>query len=189
VPTVPIQCAGRLLRAGGVVAYPTEGVYGFGCLPDDAAAVLRILDIKKRELTQGLVLVAADVGQLDGWISLPDDAPDLDSTLDSTAEYPITWIVPADDAVPAWVRGDHAGLAVRITRHPVAAALCRAARSPLVSTSANVAGRPPARNAHVLRRQFRRQVECIVPGRCGPAKGPSEIRDLLSGKVVRPASS
>lgn len=182
---MPIERAGRIIREGGVVAYPTEGVFGFGCLPDEPQAVLRILEIKQREPTRGLILIAADAGQLDGWI-----APRVDSSrLAAPADRPVTFVVPSEPGVPLWVRGAHDTLAVRVTTHPVAAALCRAARSPLVSTSANVAGRRPARNAFVLRRQFRRLVDCIVPGRCGPYRGPSEIRDLESGEILRPAPS
>lgn len=180
---IPVLTAGRIVREGGVVAYPTEGVFGLGCRPDDAAAVLRIIDLKGRDPLKGLLLIAADEAQLDGWIDLPAKRPDLRST----PAHPVTWIVPATPAVPPWIRGRHAGVAIRLTAHPVAAALCRAAGTPLVSTSANVAGRPPARNALLLRRQFGRLVDFIVPGRCGPARGPSEIRDLASGKTVRSA--
>ncbi len=176
----PIHHAGRVLRSGGVVAYPTEGVFGLGCIPDDADAVLRILSIKKRSPALGLVLIASEIEQLEGWADLPDGA-----TLESSLDRPVTWIVPVGAMVPYWIRGEHPGLAVRITSHPVASALCDAADSVLVSTSANVAGSPPARTAYVLRRRFRSLVDYIVPGRCGPAAGASEIRDLKSGKVIR----
>jgi len=89
--------------------------------------------------------------------------------------------------VPRWIRGDHAGLAVRTTAHPVANALCREVDSPLVSTSANVSGRPPATSIFVLRRVLGSLVDYVVPGDCGPARGPSEIRDLETGKTLRPA--
>lgn len=181
---MPLRRAARLLHSGGVIAYPTEGVFGLGCLPDDPEAVLRLLDIKKRDPSLGLILIAANAAQLDGWIKLPDGG----HSLASSAEHPVTWIVPAADGVPEWVRGKHAGIAVRITAHPVAAALCEAAGMPLVSTSANISGHPPARNAWVVRRQFRNLVDLIVPGRCGPARGPSELRDLASGAVLRAAT-
>ena len=164
-----------------MVAYPTEGVYGFGCLPDDPEAVFRILGIKQRDPLQGLLLIAADLAQLDGWIDLPAGVEALPGTL----AKPVTWIVPATDAVPLWIRGRHAGVGVRITAHPVAAALCRVAGSALVSTSANIAGRPPLTRPWPLRRQFRKAVDAIVPGACGPASGPSEIRTIGDGSVLR----
>jgi L-threonylcarbamoyladenylate synthase len=107
--------------------------------------------------------------------------------LDSSDEHPVTWIVPATDEVPWWIRGEHDSIAVRQTTHPVARALCEDADSALVSTSANISGRPPARNPYVLRRLFGSLVDYIVPGHCGPAHGASEIRDLKTGKVLRSA--
>jgi L-threonylcarbamoyladenylate synthase len=179
----PINRAARILRGGGVVAYPTEGVYGLGCLPDEFMAVSRVLDMKERDPALGLVLIATDLDQLHGWIELPGKSPELKSSSDN----PVTWIVPATDEVPYWIRGEHSGLAVRMTTHPVAAALCNATDSALVSTSANVHGRPPARSVFVLRRSFGALVDYIVPGKCGPASGPSEIRELSTGKVLRSA--
>jgi len=178
----PIHRAGRILRSGGIVAYPTEGVFGLGCLPHNADAVIRILSVKHRSPAAGLVLIASRFEQLDGWTELTE--PDK---LKSTLERPVTWIVPASIKVPYWIQGEHHGLAVRITAHPVAAALCDAVDGPLVSTSANIAGSAPARSIFVLRRRFGRLVDCVVPGQCGPATGPSEIRDSRSGEVIRAA--
>ena len=176
----PILRAGRILRSGGVVAYPTEGVFGLGCLPDDVDAVFRILSIKKRSPALGFVLIASSIEQLEDWVELPKPI-----CLDTSPERPLTWIVPAKQNTPYWIQGEHHGLAVRITSHAVARALCDAADSALVSTSANIAGSSPARTVFVLRRRFGSLVDCIVPGRCGPAAGASEIRDLESGKVIR----
>ena len=173
--------AGRIVRSGGVIAYPTEGVYGLGCLPDDFEAVARILTMKERDPDMGLVLIISDIEQLEDWIDAPLNA----LTLESSLETPVTWILPATEEAPWWICGKHSGIAVRKTAHPVARALCQATDSALVSTSANISGRPPARTAHVLRRIFGALVDYIVPGACGPASGPSEIRVYESGKVLR----
>ena len=173
--------ASEVLLGGGVVAYPTEGVFGLGCLPDDIDAVERILRIKQRSPRKGLILIAARSVQLDAWIhpavggALPEPDP----------QQPVTWIVRPAARVPSIVTGDNAGLAVRITTNPIAAAICDAVDMPIVSTSANIAGRPVARNSFVLRRNFRRLVDFVVPGECGPASGPSEIRELDTGRVLR----
>lgn len=177
------QAADILLR-GGVIAYPTEGVFGLGCLPDDEAAVERVVDIKQRDASKGLILIAANESQFDGWLELADKSlPPPDPT------FPITWIVPPGPRVSPLLRGQHATIAVRLTTNPVAKALCEAVDSPLVSTSANLSGKPTARNRFVLRRQFADVVDFVVPGDCGPASGPSEIRDFVSGKVLRPRST
>lgn len=180
-----VSYATDVLLRGGVIAYPTEGVFGLGCLPDNQQAVQRLLELKQRDSNKGLILIAADAGQLEDWVSPPggQTLPDPDP------EYPITWIVPPGPAVTALLRGAHANIAVRITTNPTARALCLAAESPLVSTSANLSGRPTARNRFVLQRQFGSVVDYVVPGDCGPATGPSEIRDFESGTILRPRES
>jgi L-threonylcarbamoyladenylate synthase len=177
--------AADVLLGGGIIAYPTEGVFGLGCLPDDIAAIKRLLDIKQRSASKGLILIAAAPSQFSGWI---DDA-DLDRVPTPDPQHPVTWIVRPADRVPGVVTGDHTGLAVRITSNPVAAAICNVVEMPVVSTSANIAGEPVARNAYVLRRKFGHLVDYIVPGECGPATGPSEIRVLQSGAVLRQGHS
>ena len=177
--------ATEVLLGGGVIAYPTEGVFGLGCLPDDVDAVARILTIKKRSPLKGLILIAARPGQLRDWI----DAGVRDALPEPDPAQPVTWIVPPAARVPSIVTGDNPGLAVRITTNPVAAALCDAVDMPIVSTSANVAGRPVARNSLILRRNFGHLVDYVVPGECGPASGPSEIRELETGRVLRPGRS
>ena len=177
-----IAKAARILFDGGVIAYPTEGVYGLGCIPDDVVAVTRILDIKERDVDMGLVLIVSDTEQLEDWIELPEGA-----SLDSSTDKPVTWIVPATEEAPYWIRGRHDSIAVRQTKHPVARALCEATDSALVSTSANISGRQPAHNVHQLRRQFGELVDYIVPGELGGAGGASEILHLLTGKILRPA--
>ena len=173
--------AAEVLLGGGIIAYPTEGVFGLGCLPDDLQAVERLLGIKRRDAEKGLILIASTIEQLDGWVALPDGRPipEPDPT------HPVTWIVPPGHRVHPIIRGRHPGLAVRITSNPIAAAICDAVQSPVVSTSANLSGKPVARNRFVLRRQFAQRVDYIVPGECGPASGASEIRDLTTNKVLR----
>jgi L-threonylcarbamoyladenylate synthase len=176
-----ITRAAETLLHGGVIAYPTEGVYGLGCLPNNVDALTRLLAIKQRSATKGLILLAANPGQLDTWIDLPDDqqlpAPN--------AGQPITWIAPASERVSQLVKGVHASVAVRITTNTIAAAICDAVGSAITSTSANMTGEPAVRNAIMLRRKFSSLVDYIVPGDCGPADGPSEIRDLVTGLIIR----
>ena len=178
-----IAVAAEILLGGGVVAYPTEGVFGLGCLPDDLSAVARLLGIKRRDPRKGLILIASRPEQLRDWIETdPAGLPAPDPA------RPTTWIAPANEDVSMMIRGTHAGLAVRLTTNPTAAALCDETGSALVSTSANLAGERVARNRFVLTRKFRQRVDYIVPGDCGPSSGPSEIRDLSTGAILRPAA-
>lgn len=177
-----IRRAAEILLRGGIIAYPTEGVFGLGCLPDDVSAVERLLQVKRRDAEKGLILIASTMDQLDSWVSLPDgrSIPQSDPT------HPVTWIVPPGPKVHPIILGQHKRVAIRITSNPIAAAICDAVDSPIVSSSANLSGKPTARNRIVLRRQFGARVDYIVPGDCGPASGASEIRDLSTGKVLRP---
>ena len=178
-----IARAADVLLGGGIVTMPTEGVFGLSCMPDDDAALLRLLALKRRDPAKGLILIGASERQLASWLA--EGAPSIP---DPDPARPTTWIVPAAPHVSGLVRGRHPSLAVRISVNPVARAVCEAVDSPLVSTSANLAGEPTARNRYVLRRKFGACVDYIVPGDCGPASGPSEIRDLRTGKVLRPGT-
>lgn len=175
-----IPRATDVLLGGGVITCPTEGVFGLSCMPDNSAALLRLLEIKQRDPAQGLILIAASKAQLRDWISiLPESIPD------PQPDQAITWIVPAADGVSELVRGKHSGIAVRITTNPTARSLCEAVASPLISTSANIAGEAIASDSDALHRIFAGSVDYILPGECGPASGPSEIIDLQSGKKLR----
>jgi len=178
-----LRQAAAVLHAGGVIAYPTEGVYGLGCLPTDAAAVRFLLALKKRPVAAGLILIAASLEQLDGWI-----APTRQESQRLAARQtgPVTWLVSAGPLTPDWITGGRPTVAVRVTRHPVAAGLCRASGMPLVSTSANRGGKPPARSALAARLRFGARLDLVVGGATGGSPGPTEIRQAASGRVVRP---
>ena len=175
----------RTVRGGGILAYPTEAVYGLGCDPDDVRAVMRLLAIKQRSLEQGLILIASDMAQLNPYIG------SLESTMlrrvEATWPGPVTWLVPAKPRTPIWLRGRHDSIAVRVTAHPLAAALCTALGQALVSTSANRHGRPPARTALQVHRRLGDVIDLVISGATGPQSRPTEIRDARNGRVVRPA--
>ena len=178
-----LRQAVRALRAGGIVAYPTEAVYGLGCDPLDEQAVLRLLAIKGRAMDKGLIVIAADFQQLLPLV-LPQSA---DIMAPALASWPgsSTWILPAAARAPVWLTGASDGIAVRVTAHPLAARLCACFGSALVSTSANLSGRPPARSALAARRAFGSRVDYFLVGATGGEARPSAIRDLRSGRLVR----
>lgn len=179
-----IEQAGEALRSGGVVAYPTEAVYGLGCDPRNEAAVQRILTLKGRAAEQGLILIAADIEQLADFI---DADAAMVERLRATWPGPVTWVVPARSGVPGWIRGEHAGIAVRVTDHSASAALCRAFGGAIVSTSANRSGEAPARSAAEVANMFGSALDFILDAPLGGRERPSEIRDAVTGRVLRPA--
>lgn len=173
----------EVIRDGGVVACPTEAVYGLSCDPWNEAAVHEVLRLKQRQVAQGLILVAGGLYQL---TSLVEGLTRMQQeTLASSWPGHVTWLVPANRHVPEWIRGEHATVALRVTTHPVMAELCRTAGKPLVSTSANPAGGEPARDTTTLENYFPGLP--IVEGALGNAARPSEIRDLETGRILRPA--
>lgn len=178
-----VRSAVRVIRSGGIIAYPTEAVYGLGCDPRNEQSVRRLLALKRRPLHKGLILIAADFSQLVPFL-LPLDPGDR-ATLAATWPGPYTWLVPARTDTPRWLRGRHDTLAVRVTAHPLAAALCRACGHPLVSTSANFSRRPPARTALAVRRQLGNAIDALLSGPTGGAAKPTAICDLRTGRQVR----
>lgn len=179
-----IDRGARILRGGGVIAYPNESVYGLGCLPGDEQAVERVLALKGRDRSLGLILIAAEWEQFDGWAAELSTAPEFREV---RASEGITWVVPASSNAPEWITGGRDTVAVRRSMHPLAAALSLALDSPLVSTSCNPHGKPPARTEAQASNYFDAKVDWVLPGECGPLEGPSEIRDAATGAVLRPA--
>ncbi|MCC2638545.1 MAG: tRNA threonylcarbamoyladenosine biosynthesis protein RimN [Moraxellaceae bacterium] len=185
-PSLPsvteLELAVQSLRAGQVIAYPTEAVWGLGCDPFDAAAVQRLLVMKGRSEAKGLILIAADIAQVESWLAALSDSQK--QAVFATWPGPYTWVVPAASA-PRWLRGEHDSLAVRVSAHPGVQALCRAWGGPLVSTSANRSGQPPLADAADLRREFGDALGHILPGALGGDAKPTEIRDAVTGVVLR----
>lgn len=173
----------RIIRAGGIVAYPTEAVYGLGCDPYNLDAVWRLIKLKRRALESGLILIASNLAQLQPFIDHMDEAT-KDKVL-ATWPGPVTWLLPAHRSVSPLLRGRHHTIAVRVTAHPIAAMLCDALGHALVSTSANLAERRPAKNTFEVRRTFGDKIDYLLPGRTGEQQHPSEIRDALTDKIVR----
>lgn len=172
-----------VLRGGGVVAYPTEGCYGLGCDPRDTRGIRKVLRLKKRGWRQGMILIGAHWRHVAPWVDISDDAAVARAR--ETWPGPYTWVLPVRPGVSRWLRGEHDTIAVRVTAHPVAAELCRRLRSALVSTSANLHGGPPALTAAQARRLFAGRVDFVLPGPLGQLKGPTEIRDARSGRLIR----
>ena len=186
-PTSPhIARALRTLRGGGVLAYPTEGVWGLGCDPWNEKAVRRLLALKGRSESKGLILIAGAIEQVSSLLRALSPAH-MQRVLD-TWPGPVTWVVPATPGLPAWLTGGKPSLAVRVSAHTGVAALCAAFGGPIVSTSANPSGRPAALTELAVRRYFREGLDGVLPGPLGTQVGPSEIRDALSGRVLRPAN-
>jgi len=181
-----VHRAAHLIAAGGVIVHPTEGVFGLACDPGSPEAIDRILEIKRRDRAKGLILLAHNWETLQPWCAPLD--PGVCARLSKHWPGHTTFIVPAAAGIDPRLTGGRDTLAVRVTAHPFSRALCAQLKSPIVSTSANRGGRPPARSAREARRALGGDVDLVVGGALGTAVGPSEIRDALSDRVVRAAT-
>lgn len=175
----------QTLRAGGILAYPTEAVWGLGCDPFNVAAVQRLLALKQRPMAKGLILVAAEVEQIAPLlVALTEQQR---ACLLQSWPGPHTWLLPDPDGwVPSWIKGSHASVAVRVSAHSGVKALCTAFNGPVVSTSANPAKRNPAKSQLKVSAYFGREIDYYLPGALGEQRQPSQIRDLLSQQLIRP---
>lgn len=182
----PVRRAAHVIRQGGVVAHPTEGVFGLACDPDNLDALQRILTIKSRDRGKGVILLAHNADALQPYCAPFNE--DMRGRLDGHHRRPVTFVVPAARGTHTLLTGGRDTLAVRVTAHEFSRQLCAELGHPIVSTSANRGGRPPARTAQATRRALGTDVDLIVGGPLGGASGPSEIRDVVTGKVLRPAT-
>lgn len=170
------------LKRGGIIAYPTESCYGFGCDPRNRRAVQRILRLKQRPQRKGLILIASDYRQVARYLQPLTSAEQ--ARLRQNGAQAVTNLMPVKPSCPRWLRGAHDTLAVRLTAHPFAKRLCRSAGSALVSTSANLGGRRATKTYAECQRQFGKKV-WVLPGRVGKRKRPSTIRAWLGDRIVR----
>lgn len=172
------------MQGNGVVAYPTEAVWGLGCDPASEVAVHKILQLKGRAVSRGLILIADRIDRFAPFLQGLDK--DHLQRFESGYHRPTTWLVPHNGAAPLWIVGEHQTVALRVTTHPLAAALCKSFSGPIVSTSANPQGLPAATTALKVNGYFGDAIDYQTLGAVGDNENPSEIRHLLTGQVVRP---
>ena len=178
------QHMARLIKAGGVIAYPTEAVWGLGCDPWNADAVFRLLQLKQGLGSQGMILLADCIHQFD--FLLEGFPQSWMYRLASSWPGPNTWLVPHRNRLPEWITGEHDTVALRVTAHPLVREVC-ALTGPIISTSANPAGRPAARSRLRVEQYFEGCLDAVAGGALGGRRHPSLIRELSSGRVVRGA--
>lgn len=173
--------ASELLKKGGIIAYPTEAVYGLGCSPFNQQAVEKLWALKHRSKNKGFILLIADWSQLTPLIAPVSDV--LLEAVQATWPGPVTWVFPKSSIIPDWLSGQHDGIAIRMSAHPVAHGL--SVDGPVVSTSANISGHEPALDLLALNEQFPQGIDAVVAGDLGGLSQPTAIYDVLSGKRLR----
>ena len=169
-------------RAGGIIAYPTEAVFGLVCIPIYEHSVRRILRLKRRSIRKGLILVASETNQLEEFVDF-SKIKNLKTVFDSWPG-PITWLIPSRQTTPFWLTGEHETLAVRVSSHSLIKSLC-ADLGPIVSTSANPNNACPARSSRRVRSYFPREIDYVIAAKITNNRNPSEIRDAKTGEILR----
>lgn len=178
-----LRLAATVLRKGGVIAYPTEGVWGLGADPRNERACTKLLAMKQRPWEKGLILVAAHPDQLTDFIEIPSKAAWKRAAV--TWPGPNTWVFPCAEDAPMWITGEQDSIAVRISAHDDVRALCDRFGGAIVSTSANPAGRDPAMSATQVRLYFGEELDGLLPGTLGGLDRPTSIRDAVTGHILR----
>jgi L-threonylcarbamoyladenylate synthase len=134
-----IDLSVNTLKRGGIVLYPTDTIWGLGCDPTNEAAVGKIFTIKSRETGKSLLLLVDGMAMLERYVSV---VPDIAYELISVSDEPLTLIYPSGRNLAAGVCSEDGSVGIRICRDEFCRSLLGRFRKPLVSTSANLSGRP-----------------------------------------------
>lgn len=180
-----IESGARIIAEGGVIAYPTEACFGIGCDPKNEDAIRRILQIKNRPSGMGLILIADCFDRLIPYVDITNESI-LEEPLASWPG-PYTWIFPANTGVAPVLSAKDEKIAVRVTAHPIAAALCEQVEMAIVSTSANRHGMSPTRSYAETVDILGADLDCVVQGDIGDQLKPTWIRDAVTGETIRAA--
>lgn len=170
-----------LLKTGGIIAYPTESMYGLGCDPYNEQAVHTILRLKKRSIDMGLILVVGSFEQAIEWIAHPEDL-NL-SIVQKHWPGPVSFLFEKSLQCPYWISGKHSTIALRFSKHPVIQALTSCYGKAIVSTSANIHKTPEARDCATVNSYFPDII--IVEGSIGITKTASSIYNAKTGEKLR----
>lgn len=177
-----LDLAVKTLKAGGIIAYPTESVFGLGCDASNLKAIVRLLAIKQRAHRKGLIVLVSDIHQ-----ALPLLSPLSSAQIEKINQPSIratTWLIKKRANLSLLLVGEHQKLAVRVTDNPTAKALCDSFAKPIISTSCNLNAKPTSSNVSTIRNKMMLKVDQIIGGRCS-GQPPSQIIDLDSGMVIR----
>ncbi len=172
-------------KTGGVIAYPTEGVFGLGCDPDNAQAVEKILSLKQRSVDKGLILLAGEYSQVQKYIDESAITAEQMTLILSRWPDAITQVLPAKKEVPILLKGAFETIAVRITQHPDVIALCKYTGKAVVSTSANLSGEPSALTWQEVLTQFPTELDGLIEAETLGRTSASTIIDGITGQVFR----
>ncbi len=183
-----VSKAGRIIRSGGLVAFPTETVYGLGADALNAEAVAKIYEAKGRPPDNPLILHVARTTDIRELVELNDTARRL---MYSFWPGPLTLVLPAKDRIPSITRGGLSTAAIRMPDSPIAQLIITYAGTPIAAPSANLSGRPSPTDADTVLRDMNGKIDMIVDGgstELGIESTVIDVTDPMRVKMLRPGS-
>ena len=178
----PVVEAAEAVLRGGVIAFPTDTVYGLSCSLMDPSAVEFVYRLKKRPAHLSVIALIPDIEAVD---PLVEGVPEVaDALMRRFWPGPLSIIFRASPLVPLRVRGERGTVALRVPRHPLCLALLEAVGAPLVSSSANLSGQPPCADVVEIVKVFGNQIDVILDGGRSVESVPSTVVDVSEGRIV-----
>lgn len=180
-----ITKAAEIIKAGGLVICPSEGVYGISCSVFNETAVKKVIAAKERDVSKGLIIVDSSLSSLSKYID--DNRIDATSRNLITSMWPgpHTFVLPMNDDFHSIALKDNHTVAVRITLFETLAKLCIECECPLISTSANISGQPATCDVSLLDKKLLERVDLVLDLPCGGQNEPTSIYDTLTHTLVR----
>jgi len=176
-----IRHAAHIVRSGGIIAYPTDTIYGLGCDPFNADSIDRLNTVKQRPLGKHFILLCGHIDQIRPLVLLSK----AQETTITQSNEPISWVVDATPAAPPWLCSEDHTLTIRISRQSDVQRLCQVLGHAIISTSANLSTKKPAKNALQLHKYFHSSVDKILASNKKLNAKPSKIIRLCDNHVIR----
>jgi L-threonylcarbamoyladenylate synthase len=173
--------AAHIIRHGGIIAYPTDTIYGLGCDPYDADAVSRLNDIKQRPQDKQFIVLAGHIDQVKPLVDIDQEQQHKISQ----ATEPTSWVIEAKPSAPSWLISDSGTITIRISKQADVQRLCHILGHAIISTSANPSGKAPARNALELHKYFHHSVDKILASNQKLTARPSKVIRLCDNHIIR----
>lgn len=165
-----------------MIAYPTDTVYGLGCDPKNKTAVEKLLEIKKRPVDMGLILLGSSIDGVEEWLDINKQQK---AVIENENDVPTTYLVPKTKHAPPWISGKHPSIAIRVTKKSPVPLIHSILESPIVSTSANFHGGPELRSFLEVESELSGIVDFILEGPSDANAKPSRIVDILTNEIIR----
>ncbi len=180
--------ASKEIRAGGIVAFPTETFYGLGVMYSDTEALIKLFELKRRPKDKPMPLIIGDVSALS--VIATQQEKIARRIIERFWPGPLTVLLAAKPGLPDLVTGGSKKVAVRVPGKSFALDLARTVRRPLTATSANISGMPPSQSPEEVTGYFGDAVDLLIDGGRTPGGSPSTIIDMSQGGIslVRPGA-